>query len=283
MQSSINTITTIQNHIATIVLPTLPAPPTSPSPPDAGGAAAEYMAEQAAEQAAQQIRDACAQIRQDDDVRVCIITGAAGGAFWDGAHVGGAGAHVGDAAANSMAAHELDRLRVSGAIAAIEKPTIALINGDAIDQAAEIALACDLRVAAADARLGLTHLSYGAIPWDGGTQRLPRIIGQSRSTEMILTSRIVGAHEAQQIGLVHHAAPPEDAAQYAYALAETIAAHAPIAARYLKETLWSGADMTLAQGLGLEADLTVILQSTTDRAEGIASFLRRSEPHYTGE
>ena len=175
------------------------------------------------------------------------------------------------------------RLRVSEAVAAIEKPTIALINGDAIDQGLELALACDLRVAASDARLGLMHLASGIIPWDGGTQRLPRIIGQSRATAMILTSRLVDAQEAMEIGLVNYVADLEDASVYAHSLATTIASHAPIAARYLKETLMKGADMTLAQGLGLEADLTVLLQSTADRTDGIASFLERRQPNYRGE
>ncbi|CAI8049342.1 Putative enoyl-CoA hydratase/isomerase YngF [Geodia barretti] len=107
-------------------------------------------------------------------------------------------------------------------------------NGDAIDQGLELALACDLRVAASDARLGLTHLATGIIPWDGGTQRLPRVIGQSRATAMILTSRLVDAQEAMDIGLVNHVAEREEAAEYVMSLATTIASHAPIAARYLK-------------------------------------------------
>ncbi len=220
------------------------------------------------EQSAQQLRDICDSVRQYDDVRVCVITGA-NGIFCDSSKLPGA--------------DELDRLRVSEAVAAIEKPTIALINGDAIDQGFEIALACDLRVAASDARMGLTHLASGFIPWDGGTQRLPRIIGQSRATDMILRSRLLNAQEALEIGIVSYAAEHEEAAEYAISLASTIASYAPIAARYLKETLLKGADMTLAQGLGLEADLTVILQSTADRAEGIASFLERRAPEYRDE
>ena len=246
----------IEDHIATITL----------SRPDAGNAIDE--------QTAQQLRDACERVRQDDDVRVCVITGdGAGDVFCGGTEFSG----------GEPAADEFARLRVSEAVAAIEKPTIALINGDAIDQGLEIALACDLRVAAEDARMGLTHLSYGMIPWDGGTQRLPRVVGQSQATAMILTSRLVDAREALEIGLVNQAAAREEAAGYAMSLAATITSYAPIAARYLKETLLKGADMTLAQGLGLEADLTVILQSTADRAEGIASFLERRRPEYRGE
>ena len=245
---------TIQDHIATITL----------SRPNAGNAIDE--------QTAQQLRDLCEVVRQDDDVRVCVVT-AAGSVFCAGTEF----------ASEGTSPDEFARLRVSEAVAAIEKPTIALINGDAIDQGLELALACDLRVASETARLGLTHLASGIIPWDGGTQRLPRIVGQSRATDMILRSRLLDAQEALEIGLVNHVGEHEEAAGYAHSLATTIASHAPIGARYLKETLMKGADMTLAQGLGLEADLTVILQSTADRAEGIASFLERRQPEYRGE
>ena len=245
---------TIQDHIATITL----------SCPNAGNAIDE--------QTAQQLRDLCEVVRQDDDVRVCVVT-AAGGVFCAGTEFASVG----------PSPDEFARLRVSEAIAAIEKPTIALINGNAIDQGLELALACDLRVASESARLGLTHLVSGIIPWDGGTQRLPRIVGQSRATDMILRSRLLDAQEALEIGLVNHVGEHEEAAGYAHSLATTIASHAPIGARYLKETLVKGADMTLAQGLGLEADLTVILQSTADRAEGIASFMERRQPEYRGE
>ena len=148
------------------------------------------------ERSAQQLRDICDSVRQHDDVRSCVITGA-NGIFCDGSKLSGTDED------------EFDRLRVSEAVAAIEKPTIALINGDAIDQGFEIALACDLRVASSDARMGLTHLASGFIPWDGGTQRLPRIIGQSRATDMILRSRLLNAQEALEIGIVSHAAEHE--------------------------------------------------------------------------
>ena len=247
----------IEDHIATITL----------ACPDAGNAIDE--------QTAQLLRDACERVRQDDDVRVCVITGdgTGDGDFCVGTEFPG----------ETPMPDEYARLRVSEAVAAIEKPTIALISGDAIDQGLELALACDLRVAASDARLGLTHLATGIIPWDGGTQRLPRVIGQSRATAMILTSRLVDAQEAMDIGLVNHVAEREAAVEYVMSLAAAIASRAPIAARYLKETLLKGLDMTLAQGLGLEADLTVILQSTADRADGIASFLERRQPNYRGE
>lgn len=245
----------IAEHIATITL----------CRPEAGNAIDELMAAA--------LRDACERARQDDDVRVVMIAGA-GDAFCVGT----------EGAAGGLAPDDMARLRVSDAAAAIEKPTIALLNGDALDQGLELALACDARVAAADARLGLTQVSKGVMPWDGGTQRLPRLIGQSGALEMILTGRVVRAADAVDAGLVNRVqSGAAAAAEYAYELAARMAAHAPIAARYLKETLLKGADMTLAQGLALEADLSVILQSTADRAEGIGSFLERRAPMYRGE
>lgn len=246
---------TAADRIATITL----------SRPDARNAVNERMA--------QELRDACERIRQDDELRVAILTGE-GAAFCVGADVDG-----GDA----LAPDDIARLKAADAIAAIEKPTIALINGDALDQGLELALACDIRIAASHAKFGLTQVSGGAIPWDGGTQRLTRLIGQSRAMQLILTSGVIDAAEALNMGLLNYAAERAEAADYAANLAAAIAAHAPIAARYLKETLLKGADMTLSQGLALEADLSVILQSTTDRAEGIASFLHRRPPHYRGE
>ncbi len=245
----------VSEHIATITL----------CRPDAGNAIDELMAAA--------LRDACESARQDDEVRVVMLTGA-GDAFCLGT--------AGDA--GMLAPDDIARLRVSDAVAAIEKPVIALINGDALDQGLELALACDARIAAADARLGLTQVRRGAMPWDGGTQRLPRLIGQSIALEMILTGRIARASDAADIGLVNWSqSGASDASEYAYDLAARMAAHAPIAARYLKETLLKGADMTLAQGLALEADLSVILQSTSDRAEGIGSFLERRAPRYRGK
>ena len=224
------------------------------------------------ERMAQELRDACERIRQDDDLRVAILTGE-GAAFCIGADVDD----------GALAPDDLARLKAADAIAAIEKPTIALINGDALDQGLELALACDIRIAASHAKFGLTQVSAGIIPWDGGTQRLTRLIGQSRALQLILTSGVIDAAEALNIGLLNHAVERAEAATYVANLAAAIAAHAPIAARYLKETLLKGADMTLSQGLALEADLSVILQSTADRAEGIASFLHRRPPHYRGE
>ena len=223
-----------------------------------------------------EIQDVCDRLTSDDGVRVVVITGR-GRDFCVGTDL--------DLPAADRAGRvgDLVHLRVAPSIAAVDKPVIAAVNGDALDQGLEIALACDLRIASAQAGLGLTQVRKGLIPWDGGTQRLPRLIGRGRGMEMILTSRIVDAQEALDMGLLNQITEAEEVLEKAHRTAETIAGHGPVAARYLKEAVLKGMDATLDQGLRLEADLTVILQSTLDRAEGIRSFIERRRPRYRGE
>lgn len=168
------------------------------------------------------------------------------------------------------------------AISRIEKPVIAAINGDALGQGLELALACDLRLAADGARLAITQVTQGLLPWDGGTQRLARLVGRGKALEMLLTGEAVEAREAQRLGLVNQVMPREGLASKTQELASRLAAHAPIAARYAKEAILKGMDMTLEQGLRLEADLSIILQTTEDRAEGLAAFLERRPPRFKG-
>lgn len=238
----------IEEHVATVTL----------DRPASGNSVNELMASE--------LRETCESVDADPDVRVVLLTGR-GDAFCLGTDGPGP---VGD-------------LRAADAVAAVRKPVISVLNGDAVDQGLEIALACDIRVASTCARLGLTHLARGAIPWDGGTQRLPRLVGIGRAMDMLLTSRLLDAGEALEAGLVNELAEAADLRTRARALAGTVAGQGPIAARYLKEALLKGADMTLEQGLRLEADLNIILQSTADRAEGIRSFLERRPPVYRNE
>ena len=222
-----------------------------------------------------ELADACLEARRDEGVWAVVLTGA-GETFCAGT----------DPEALAMATDDpglLSTLRAAEPVGRIEKPVIAAMNGDALDQGLELALACDLRVASGSAQYGLTQLERGAIPWDGGTQRLPRLIGQSRAIEMLLASRRVSADEAWSIGLVNLVVEPAEVLSRAMELASEIAGHGPIATRYVKEAVDKGLDLTLEQGLRLEADLSFLLQSTTDRAEGIASFLERRSPDYMGQ
>jgi enoyl-CoA hydratase/carnithine racemase len=177
----------------------------------------------------------------------------------------------------------MEAYRPAAAIAAIEQPVIAAINGDALGLGLEIALSCDIRLASAKARFTMPQVPKGLIPTDGGTQRLPRIIGRGKALELLLTAETITAAEALAIGLVSKVVPADVLAGEVANLAETIAAKGPIALRYLKEAVLKGLDMTLEQGLKLEADLYFLLHTTSDRTEGIKSFLEKRKPKYKGK
>ena len=213
-----------------------------------------------------ELREACERVGQDSDIWVVVLTGS-GDVFCRGTGL----------------SSSLENLRVADAVAAVQKPVIAALNGDAIDQGLELALACDIRITSSQAMLGLTQVEQGMMPWDGGTQRLPRLIGSGRAMEMVLTSRLLEAEECLEAGLVNELAESGSVMDRAHELASAISKHGPIATRYLKEALLKGADMTMEHGLRLEADLNIILQSTVDRGEGVRSFLERRTPEYRNE
>ncbi len=210
-------------------------------------------------QLADDVADACRDIRADDDVRVVIVTGA-GDAFSTGSGAAG----------------------VAASVASLEQPVIAAVNGDALGQGLELALACDIRLASSRARFGLPEVASGAIPGDGGTQRLPRIVGRGKALEMLLTAEPITAEEALEIGLVSKLVAPKELAVEARKLADSLAEKGPQALRYAKEAVAKGLDLTLDQGLRLEADLYFLLQTTEDRVEGITAFREKRPPRFSG-
>ena len=226
-----------------------------------------------------ELRDVIQKLRDEEGARVVILTGR-GRTFSSGREAISSSRR----ADHSHSALEwLGSHRAACTLGEVELPLIAAINGDAIDHGLELALACDIRVAARGARLGITDLSRGVMPWDGGTQRLPRLVGKALALELLFTSRLMDAEEACRAGLVNLVVEPERLMETAKELALEVADGAPIAARYAKEAVVKGMDRTLEQGLRLEADLNLILQSTGDRAEGLSSFLDRRRPEFTGE
>ena len=175
------------------------------------------------------------------------------------------------------------RYSVARTVASIEQPVIAAINGDALGQGLELALSCDIRLASHQARFSFPQVALGLMPTDGGTQRLPRIVGKGKAMELILAAQTISAEEAFEIGLVNKIVEQEKLAVEAEALARTLADKAPIALKYIKEAVNKGLDLTLEQGLRLEADLYFLLHTTTDRTEGIEAFLRKRPPRFKGQ
>ena len=178
---------------------------------------------------------------------------------------------------------EMGSPSLTESIAAIEKPVIAGIDGDAIDQCLELALSCDIRIATEKSRFGLSQLEKGTIPMNGGTQRLPRLVGKGKALEMLLTGITIDAQEAHRIGLLNRVVPDTELEKTVMEIAKEMASKSPIALRYAKEAINAGLDLTLQQGLHLEADLYMLLHTTGDRTEGIRAFQGKRKPQFTGE
>lgn len=212
----------------------------------------------------------------DPAVRALVITGA-GRAFVAGADIAEL-QRLSDAFAGREAA--LMGQEVMNSLAAMPFPTIAAVNGFALGGGLELALAADLRVAAPGARLGLPEVGLGLIPGYGGTQRLPRLIGKGRALDLIFTGRHVDAEEALRIGLVDRVA--DDALQAALDLARQAARNAPVALGLAKEAVVRGLDVTLSEGLEIEADLFGLVTTTADMREGTSAFLSKREPDFQG-
>jgi enoyl-CoA hydratase/carnithine racemase len=171
---------------------------------------------------------------------------------------------------------------LSSAVAQLEVPVIAAIPGRATGPGMELILACDIRIASDASSFALPHIRHGLIPWDGATQRLPRLVGKAKALELLLCGEKIPAEEAMRIGLVNRVVPPDALMETAAALAGEMASRGPLALRFAKEAVSQGLDMTLAQGLRLEADLYFLLHTTKDRVEGIQSFREKRPPHFEG-
>ena len=228
--------------------------------------------------AAEELMDCCRELSLEDGLRLVTITGA-GDAFAMGRE------KLPDDLLEADPPERmawLKRMGVAKAVAALPMPVLAILNGDAVAHGLEIALAADLRLAVETARLGPGAPAKVGFPFDGMTQRLPRLVGPAMARDMLLTGRTLSASEALGVGLVNRVVSRDALEETAVEIAEQIISAAPIAARYAKEAVMAAGDLPLAQGLRLEADLSIILQSTDDRAEGLRSFAEKRTPHFTG-
>ena len=217
-------------------------------------------------------------LRSDEDVRAIVVTGAGERAFSAGADI----REFLEPLVPTLLREQRKRLDYRGEMDRCPQPIIAAIRGFALGGGLELALACDIRIAAEDAQLGLTEITLGIIPGDGGTQRLPRLIGRGKALEMILTGARVPAAEALRLGLVERVVPVAELLPAAQALARAIAEKAPIALRYAKEAVVSGLELPLADGLRLENDLSTLLRTTEDCVEGARAFVEKRKPRWSG-
>jgi enoyl-CoA hydratase len=227
------------------------------------------------EMVAADLEGICHDISNDEEIKVVIVTGAGQKAFSIGSEL------------NELKSREIEHggklLSVATPVAALKCPTIAAINGDALGQGLELALACDIRIAVEKAFFALPHIASGLIPWDGATQRLLRMVGMTKTMEMLLTGEAINASEAYRIGLISKVVSPEELIPQAKNMAQSMAYQSPLALSFAKEAINKGMDLTLEQGLRLEADLYFLLHTTEDRTEGIKAFLEKRPPKFKGK
>lgn len=217
-------------------------------------------------------------VRTDDAVRVVLVAGAGDRAFSAGADI----REFVKTLPPTQFREERKRLDFRQEIDRCPQPIIAAIRGHCFGGGLELALACDIRIAADDARLGLTEIDLAIIPGGGGTQRLPRLVGRGKALEMILTGARIPATEALAIRLVERVVPASELMAEAGKLALTIADKAPIALRYAKEAVVKGLELPLVDGIRLEGDLSTLLRTTEDRLEGAKAFLEKRKPSWSG-
>ena len=215
----------------------------------------------------------------DGALRCLIVTGAGEKAFI-------AGADIGELAKLTPLDGREHARRGQALLERLENlpiPSIAAINGYAYGGGLELALACTLRVASENARMGLPETSLGILPGYGGTQRLTRLLGKSRAAELILTSeKGITAADAGRLGLVNRVVPSGQALAAAMDLALAIVKNGPIACRYALEAIRRGSEMPLPEGLAYEATLFGLCASTADMKEGMTAFLEKRPARFTG-
>jgi enoyl-CoA hydratase len=230
-------------------------------------------------QTVEELRRAMAQLEQDAAIRAIVLTGAGEKSFV-------AGADINELAVLTPAQgkeHARQGQRVFDAIEQLAKPVIAAINGFALGGGCELAMACTMRIAADTARLGQPEINLGIIPGYAGSQRLPRLVGKGIALEMLLTGEMITAQRAYEIGLVNRVVPAADLGTEARKLAAALAAKAPLAARYIIESVNHGFEMSQADAQFLEASLFGLVASTEDMKEGTRAFLDKRTADWKGK
>jgi enoyl-CoA hydratase len=225
-----------------------------------------------------ELGDAAERIATEDAIRGAILTGAGTKAFV-------AGADIGDLAKQGPFDGRARALRGQAVLRRLEtcgKPVIAAVNGFALGGGCELAIACHMRIASENAKFGQPEVKLGIAPGYGGTQRLPRLVGKGVALQLILTGEMIDAHEAHRIGLVTKVVPAGELLAEAERLLRGILAMGPLAVRLALEAVDRGLEMSLEEGLLLEANHFGLLAATRDMKEGLTAFLEKRQPRFEG-
>jgi enoyl-CoA hydratase/carnithine racemase len=227
----------------------------------------------------EELRSAFHAIKGDAGVRVVILTGAGEKAFVAGADINELQKH------NPVEAKEYTHRgqAVLNLIENLGKPVIACINGFALGGGCELAMACTMRLASDNAKLGQPEVKLGIMAGYGGTQRLPRLVGKGVAMQILLAGEMISAQEAHRIGLVNEVVPQPELIARAEAIAQKIIANAPLAVQYTMEAVNHGMEMTLRDGLYLEATLFGMCCATEDKNEGTTAFLEKRAAAFKGK
>ncbi len=217
-------------------------------------------------------------LRDDDGVRVVVITGAGEKSFI-------AGADISEFADKTPVSQRdlFQRPSLFNSLDNFPKPVIAMINGFCLGGGNELALACDMRICSPNAKFSQPEINLGIMPGGGGTQRLTHLIGEGRAMEMILTGDMIDAETALACGLVNHIHPAAELETRTMEIAEKIAEKAPVALRLCKEAVKFASRSNLDEGLRREVDLFSLCFSTEDKTEGVAAFLEKRKPEFKGK
>lgn len=227
----------------------------------------------------EEILKALEDAKNDEKIRVVILTGAGEKAFSAGADIKTMKGF------DALKARELSLMgeKLCTAIENFEKPVIAAINGYALGGGLEVAMACDLRIASDKAKMGQTEINIGLIPGWGGTQRLTRLIGKTKAKELVFTGKMIDAKTAEQLGLVNMVVPADQFREAVRKFAMELAEKAPVALRIAKALINKGADMSLDAAIALEREGFGVVGSTEDLQEGVSAFIEKRKPVFKGK
>lgn len=226
-----------------------------------------------------EMKDAITSIKNDPEVDVLIVTGAGDKSFVAGADIAFMQSLTAvDAREFGALGQEVFRM-----IEAMEKPSIAAVNGFALGGGCELAMCCDFRIASSKAKFGQPEVGLGITPGFGGTQRLPRLVGSGMARQMLYTADVIDASEALRIGLVNNVVAPEELMDVVKGIAGRIISKGKLAVRFSKVAANEGLQTDIDRAMTIEADLFGLCFSTEDQKEGMGAFIEKRSPKFTGK